>query len=330
MTTLLAPAVNHEPSRREFLALLGTVGVLAGCSAPSPEPAAPPSASSPVDHEFGTFDVPADPRRVIVLEGRVDLDASLVLGLTPIGVGENAFGDDGAVAPHLNWDPIGVTEIGQMDNLNIEQVAGLRPDLIIGRSLNIDEAVSQLAAIAPLLPVYTNQPWQANLRQLAGWLGREQQADTAIGKYERERDAVAASHADRLSTVAVAVLQPSDDGDVRSSRTTDRSLFLQLQTLADLGGRQVAFIEQGLPTSDEAGSVDYSTERIGGLADAAAILVLEGSPGSSTVLDANPLWPRLPAVRDGRVLVGDGRLNQGSALAARECLRVLDKLYTMV
>lgn len=64
-TALLSPV--DDATRRQFLAVLVGAGLVAGCSTPSATPAA--AATRRVTDDAGReVDVPADPRRVIVLD----------------------------------------------------------------------------------------------------------------------------------------------------------------------------------------------------------------------------------------------------------------------
>ncbi|MGH3753281.1 MAG: hypothetical protein ACRDRP_11390 [Pseudonocardiaceae bacterium] len=74
------------------------------------------------------------------LEGRRDLETAVALGLGIAAVGENAI-IDGQYAP---FDPAGVEVIDQ-NAPNLEQIAALRPDLILTRGSNIERLRDELA-----------------------------------------------------------------------------------------------------------------------------------------------------------------------------------------
>lgn len=311
-------------SRRRLLGL--GLGLVAGCGTTSGAPPAAPATTRRITHEFGTFDIPLRPQRLVALEGRSDLEVVLALGLAPIAVGENGF-QDGEPAPWLGWDPADVTIIGQGNDVNLEQLAALRPDVFVARDNNFQDIAEELATIAPLVPVDSGRrPWPDELRRIGGWFGRDQQAEAAIAAYEGERAEIRRRHGARLAGSAVAVVQPREDGQWISARTVG-SNRMQVNTLADLGGRHLPFLEQ-LPTTAGSGGTEFSAERVDALAPAEAILVVEQpGRGSLATAESNPLWSRLPAVTAGRVVVADWRTNQGNVYAARECLRLLDRLY---
>lgn len=88
-----------------------------------------------VTNRFGTFQVPATPTRLLVFEGRRDLEVALALGLSPIAIGQNAL-RDGKVAPFIDFDPTGL-DVVNPNEPNLEQILRIRPDLIMGRAAQL-------------------------------------------------------------------------------------------------------------------------------------------------------------------------------------------------
>lgn len=328
MTALLTrpPVVDHA-TRRQFLTALAAAGFLTGCGAPR-QAAPAPSATRSVTHEFGTFDIPADPQRVVCLEGRRDLETCLALGISPIAVGSNAVYEADRVAPFIDFSLDGVTILQQTEP-NLEQIASLRPDLVITRDSNIADIRDELVTIAPVLPVgsgtddttNTADDWRADLQQVASWLGREDRLGETLATYDARRDEVAARHADKIPSAVLAVVQFSEEG-ISTSRTD--GFYLQAQALGEVGGIHLPFLEN---IDQDNYIATFSAERMGELAPADAILMIANSADERAALDAQPLWQRLPAVQAGHVVFTESRANYGSVYAATECLRLLDDLY---
>jgi iron complex transport system substrate-binding protein len=315
-------------SRRTFLALLGAAGFAAGCGAPTAAgPGAPTTRT--VTHQFGTFEVPADPQRVVGIEGRRDLETALALGIVPVAIGSNALYGGDTPAPFIDLSLDGI-EVVQQTEPSLEQIAALRPDLILTRDSNIEELRDELVAIAPVVPVgsgtdpdNTGDDWRADLQRVAGWLGREDRLAETLATYDARREEIAARHAAALSSAAVAVVQfNGEEGNLSTSRTD--GFYLQAQALGALGGQHLPYLEE-LPRTDYIAS--FSTEEMGQLAPADAILMIANTEDERAALAAQPLWQRLPAVAAGRVVLTDSRANYGSVYAATECLRLLDELY---
>jgi len=321
--TLAPPALVDHGTRRQFLggAALGAL-LLAGCGDEEQEPSAPTTRT--VRNRFGTFQVPADPRRVVGLEGRRDFETAIALELGIVGVGSNAlFGDD-EVAPFIDFDIDRVTIIEQTEP-DLEVIASLRPDLILTRGSNIEELRDQLAALAPLVPVDDDGKvrWRADLEQTAATLGRTDRLAPLLEAYDAELARVRDRHAARIDEATVAVVQFGEEG-VFSASATD-GFYLQAQTVGELGGNHLPFLE-GL--SDEpGGSGDFSAEQTGRLRPADAILAVVNSREERAALERLALWRSLPAVRADRVVFTDFRTNYGSVYAAGAVLDLLDRLY---
>jgi iron complex transport system substrate-binding protein len=322
----MPPATTN---RRTFLALLGAAGLAAGCGAPAATaPTAP--ATRTVTHRFGTFEVPADPQRVVGIEGRRDLETALALGLRPVGIGSNALYGGDTLAPWLDLPLDGVAVI-QQTAPSLEQIVALRPDLVLTRDSNIEELRDELVALAPVVPVGSGtdtddsgDDWRADLQQVAGWLGREDRVAGILAAHDARRDEIAARHAERIASAVVAVVQYSaEDGSLQASRTD--GFYLQTQSLGVLGGRHLPYLEELERTAYVA---TLSAEEMGLLAPADAILMIANTADDRAALDAQPLWQRLPAVAAGRVVLTDSRANYGSVYAAGEGLRLLDELYS--
>jgi iron complex transport system substrate-binding protein len=154
-------------SRRTFLAGLFTLAlapVLAACgsdegsasddaaggtsSAPAEESAFPVT----IAHKWGETTIESAPKRVVTV-GYTDHDSLLAVGIVPVGV-TYWFGDaEGVVFP---WalDALGDAELPTVlkdgDGIQVEKIAELAPDLIIGQYAGITEKdYALLSKIAP-------------------------------------------------------------------------------------------------------------------------------------------------------------------------------------
>lgn len=328
MTTglLTRPAPHDDATRREFLAGLAAAGLLAACGQGDRGPAASSDSTTSggtitVQNQFGTFEVPLDPRRVVGWEGRRDLETALALGLRPIAVGSNAlFGAD-ELAPFIDFDLEGVEVIEQTEP-NLELIASLRPDLILTRDSNIEELVDQLRPIAAMVPVKPDGPWRPDLEGVAAALGRTEQLAGVLAAYDERRNEIRARYGERIASAELAVIQYFADDAFYASSTT--GFYLQANTLADLGGSQIAFLEEGGSTFENDGFSIEQTEELG---PADAIVLITNKQADRDDLFASPLWPRLPAVLAGRVVETDFRTNYGSVYAAIACLDLLEATY---
>ncbi|HTQ18442.1 ABC transporter substrate-binding protein [Mycobacterium sp.] len=142
-------------SRRGFFQLVGAAGLAAaGCSSPKPAPGAPGGGSVTITHLFGQTVIKEPPKRV-VSAGYTEQDDLLALGVVPIAV-TNWWGDQ----PFAVW-PWAQPKLGDakptmlnLDNgIPVDQIAGLKPDLIVAINAGVDaDTYQKLSAIAPTIP----------------------------------------------------------------------------------------------------------------------------------------------------------------------------------
>src|SRR5690606_19420943 len=139
---------------------------------------AAPLAAREVTHAMGVTEVPDDPQRVVILTNE-GTEALLYLGVVPVGAAQSWGGDpwyDHIAAPLADTVPLG-TELA----VNLEIVATLEPDLILGTKVRQEAIYPQLSAIAPTIMTETiGGEWQDNLRFYADAIGRSAEGEAAI------------------------------------------------------------------------------------------------------------------------------------------------------
>lgn len=155
--------------------------VLAGCSSgtQNSERADGSETTRSVEHARGTAEVPESPQRVVVLEP-VELDTSVALGVTPVGaaVASNIKG----VPDYLGVD--GVEPVGTVPELDLEAIAQLEPDLILGTDSRHAKLYEQLNSIAPTVFMKTHaDPWQENVVLIADALGKSDEVQGLLDSY---------------------------------------------------------------------------------------------------------------------------------------------------
>lgn len=152
-----------------------------------------------VPHSSGTARIERQPTRVIAL-GPHALDLLLSLGVQPVGYGEaaqlglSAYGSPVRQIRYLGSRVTGAPiNVGDRFRPNLEVVAALRPDLIVGENYAAD-AYPALDRIAPTLlfhGIHTGD-WQKSLPVLARALNREAGARRVL---ERHRQVLAQARA---------------------------------------------------------------------------------------------------------------------------------------
>jgi iron complex transport system substrate-binding protein len=176
-----------------------TALALSACGAEDEPPAVVPEADGAfpvvIEHSFGTTEIPCQPERVVTV-GFNDQDFVLALGLTPVGTREYIGYDydtrpwatdvlDGTVLPTVGGEEI-----------NIEEVAALEPDLIVGiYSFMEQETYDLLSGIAPVVAQTADYavggtPWQEQTLLTGRALGREAEARNLVDEVEGQFAAV--------------------------------------------------------------------------------------------------------------------------------------------
>ncbi|MDT0412856.1 MULTISPECIES: ABC transporter substrate-binding protein [Streptomyces] len=209
------------PSRRRVLGsaagILAAAG-LAACSSDSDDggnkgtesPGA--SGTRTVDTAKGKVKVPARPKRVVAIND-FPMSAMFDMGLTPAGV-FNA-GEEYVPARDLQrWRAVPKVSDGVGGEIQVEKVAALRPDLVIGIDAQTNLPYKQLSALAPtvLLPFSRSKsPWLDMAEQTADVLGEHGRLDALKKEYETKAAAVREKHAKALAATHWALLQGGFD-----------------------------------------------------------------------------------------------------------------------
>src|ERR1700754_2282283 len=88
-----------------------------------------PAAAREITHAMGTTDVPDAPQRIVILTNE-GTEALLHLGVIPVGAAQSWEGDPWY--DHLAGPLADTVSLGTETGINLELLASLEPDLIIG------------------------------------------------------------------------------------------------------------------------------------------------------------------------------------------------------
>lgn len=319
--TIQTPGVTlpeiDDVTRREFL--IGIAGLLlfpAACG--SNEGGDASGETRTIEHAAGTTDVPANPRRVVPLD-EVLPPSLIALGFTPAGLTEDAEGGLEDVAELLP-DDLNIEDIeriGEGDEVNLETIATIEPDLILGTDLN-EEIYDQLSEIAPTVLVERggNGDWRRRFRDVAGALGRMERAEEAEADYER----LISELPEGVKESTVAFIR-SDNGQFRIDgiETAFAGSVAEDAGIPSLAPEGVGEVEE------ESGYIAVSGEQLGVVEEADLIVTSEESIPQ---FEQSALWKTLPAVQQGRVvpvpiLVYNGGTHYAAELLLREIEQAL-------
>lgn len=273
------------------IALGALLTFVAACGS-APQTASAEAPFRVVTHAMGETAIPAQPKRVVALDQSF-VDAVLTLE-TPL-VGYTTYrAIEGGLPEYLG--PLAATygteavSVGRLEEPSLEQIAALKPDLILSAKVRHEAQYAQLSQIAPTVFSETTGPtWKENLRLTAQALGKEELAETRISQYEERAAAIgreiSAASGGTLPTVSIVRFAGEDTVRLYSEKSYSGIV------LHDVGFPRPAT----QPTTDKI-AVDVSQERILDL-DAAQIFVATWpdatTDGPKAQFTSNPLWSRL-------------------------------------
>lgn len=156
-----------------------------------------------VTHDKGETTIEAEPQRVVSIEGTTSLDLLLLMGVTPAAAGGDSDGP--AVLPWQAYLSGGTPEepgyplVVKRPEVNIEQIAAARPDLIISQTGWLEGIEEEIAALG--VPVVAFEwgdsgeapDWRNNVRIVAEAVGRDGCEEEIIGSVETAIDDTRAS-----------------------------------------------------------------------------------------------------------------------------------------
>lgn len=183
------------------LLLLSGCAAESGASGDAPETAG----THDVEHARGTTAVPNAPQRVVTLEP-LELDTAVAVGITPVGaaVASNVAGVPG----YLEAD--GVAAVGTVPEPDLEAIAALEPDLIIGTESRHSALYEQLAAIAPTVFIASQaDPWRDNALLIGTALNREDEVAELLSAVDDRCAALAEEYA--VDGETAQLVRPRDE-----------------------------------------------------------------------------------------------------------------------
>ncbi|MFB8380728.1 ABC transporter substrate-binding protein [Streptomyces rubiginosohelvolus] len=240
-----------------------------------------------VTHAMGKTEIKAAPRRVVVLDVG-EFDNVVSLGLKPVGYAPSE--GDAAIPSYLKKDAGAPKSVGTINSLNLEAIAGLRPDLILGSQLRAADKYDELSKIAPT--VFSIRPgftWKENYLLNAQALDRTEQAESALAAYEKKAGKLGEDIGPDKPTVSMVRYMP------------DR---LRLYAKASFIGTILEDVGLPRPKNQQIDDLaaEISPEKIDE-ADADWIFTgVYGDPKATQrdTARSNPLWKNLKAVKEGR------------------------------
>ncbi|WP_329458122.1 ABC transporter substrate-binding protein [Streptomyces sp. NBC_01497] len=234
---------------------------------------------------MGKTTIPKQPKRVVVLDIG-EFDNVVSLGIKPVGWAPTQQGE--AMPAYLK-DTGHPQQVGTISNLNLEAIANLHPDLILGSQLRAADKYKELSKIAPTVfsvrPGYT---WKSNYLLNAAALDRTAEAKAKLAAYDTKVAGLKKSLGADKPTISMVRYMPG-----------------RLRLYGEDSFIGTILQDVGLPRPKNQQEHELATEISPEKIDSAnADWIFSGVYGDASKTDenaatTNPLWKNLPAVKDG-------------------------------
>ena len=272
------------------IALVMIVLALAGCGKTTSSSSA---TTKELTYNGQTYTVPKDPQKIAVLSNSV---LSMLYAVDGKAISRVSTTD--ALPPEIEALPV----LGQTANINMEQLLGLNPDLVLGLENQHKKYESQLQSskIPTVLINYDGIKDNVPLIKFLGALtNHEDKATTLANTYEsnvnKVKDSVKAQQPAR-----VAVLRATGKGV-----TAETDAAITASMVKDLGMTNVVTSHLDKTTTDK--TVPYSLETLAADDPDIIFVVTMGKEEEITkamkkAMTDNPAWANLKAVQNNRVV----------------------------
>ncbi|QHT63007.1 iron-siderophore ABC transporter substrate-binding protein [Paenibacillus lycopersici] len=280
------------------------------------------AAERTITDAMGQAVIKGTPQRIVVLTNE-GTEALLALGVKPVGAVKSWTGDPWY--DHIKQDMDGVEVVGDESQPNLELIASLKPDLIIGNKLRQEKVYEQLKAIAPTVFSETLRgEWQSNFMLYAEAIGKKAEGEKIIADYDARTADFKAKAGDKLNEKVSVVRFMAGKTRIYLSDTFTGIAFAKMGiTRPDSqNGYKDTFVEEitkeRLPEAD-GDMIFYFTYDTG---DG------KGNQMEKEMLN-DPLWKSLKAVKNNKAYkVNDAIWNTaGGVIAANLMLDELYKIY---
>jgi iron complex transport system substrate-binding protein len=151
-----------------------------------------------VEHAMGSTTIEGTPERIVILTNE-GTEALLAMGVTPVGAVQSWTGNPWY--DHISTQMEGVTVVGTESGVNVEAIAALQPDLIIGNKTRQEDIYDQLNAIAPtVFAERLRGDWQENFKLYSLALNKEAEGKEVMDNYNARVAELSEKAKDQLST----------------------------------------------------------------------------------------------------------------------------------
>ncbi|WP_096454009.1 ABC transporter substrate-binding protein [Corynebacterium suranareeae] len=268
--------------------LLGAALLLSSCSSTSSDESIQPEVASTgysVEHAMGTAEIPETPTRVVVIDSP-HLDALLALGITPVGATES--GSENGFPAYLADELKDTESVGLTSEPNLEKIAALDPDLIIGAKVRHEAIYDQLSDIAPtVMSEGSGTNWNEQAEITAAAVNKSDEMDKLIADLDTRAKDLGEEIGAEGQTASMVRFRP-DNFRLYGPETFSGSVL-----------EQVGF-ELGERDWNEYSMMELSPENFGQIDGDLIFYTIPGSPEATTYPQVSELWVDSPAVQQGK------------------------------
>lgn len=274
-----------------------------------------PSAQFPVTikNVFGETTIKSQPQRVVTVSW-VNDDVALALGVVPVGVPKNAWGNSGNGS--TPWKDAALEKLGagfgaakapaqfsEADGINFTEIAKLAPDVILAAYSGLTEAdYKKLSEIAPVVAqpeLAYGTPWQEATTIIGKALGKNSEAAKLVSDTEATiKNKVSAFPQLAGKTFIYGNLEPAKGDGVNVYTANDN----RPRFLSEIGMKLAPVVEDASKGSKEF-YVPWSAEKANELSSDVFVTWVPDSKTTDQI-KRDPLLGQIPAIKKG-ALVAD-------------------------
>lgn len=137
--------------------------------------------SREITHAMGVTKIDGTPTKIVTLyQGATDV--AVAMGVKPVGVVESWM--EQPIYNYLKKDLDGVAIVGLETQPNLEEIAKLKPDLIIASKVRHEEVYEQLSQIAPTIVHETVFDFKGTAEMMGEAMNKEDKVAELIGNWD--------------------------------------------------------------------------------------------------------------------------------------------------
>jgi len=283
-----------------------------------------------VEHAMGTTEIKGTPKRIVVLTNE-GTEALLALGIQPVGAVQSWVGNPWY--DHIKDDMGDAEVVGVEHEVNIEKIAALKPDLIIGNKLRQEKVYDKLTKIAPTVFSETLRgDWKDNFALYAKAVNKEAEGKDVLNKYEEKVATLKTTLGDKTNQEVSFVRFMTGKARIYYTDSFSGVIF------NELGFKRVKEQEKLFTADNKLGNLalEVGKEAIPEM-DGDVLFYFTYMPtgddsalATETEWTEDPLWKKLSAVKDGNAHKVDDVIwnTAGGVLAANLMLDQIEEVFS--